>query len=75
VRRIFRGLNRLLPVRYRGEDDERYWEAYILFAATDNDEAERLFEAMTDDALGCSDEPDHECPHFRFASLRPLEEE
>ena len=62
----------MMPVRYQGNKGERYWEVYLLFAAKNQEEADRLYDSLHE-ALGCVDE-DHDCPHFRFSSLRPLDE-
>lgn len=39
------------------------------------DEFDRLHDAALDaatEALGCTDEKDHECPHFQLAAGRPV---
>ncbi len=59
----------------RDEDTRPYFEASILFQATDMVEAERFFDAMVD-ALECGDcGEDKPCPHFRVAGLHQLNDD
>ena len=63
--------------RHPATNDPRpYFEVTHMFQARDMAQAEFLFEGMID-ALGCNDMcgPDRPCPHFRFGSLRQLDEE
>lgn len=65
--------------RVRKSQDERpYFEANVIFQASDMDEADRLFDGMLD-AIGCDGDEargeDEPCPHFRVGGLHRMEEE
>lgn len=66
-----RWLNRInRPIN---EDERPYFEASVIFQADDTDEADKLFEAMTD-ALGCSERCATEsCPHFRVGGFHRMD--
>lgn len=68
--KLFRGINRILPIRFRGQDDTKYFEAAVIFAAADQDHATHLFNLLCD-SLDCDE---HDCL-LQFATLRPLHEE
>lgn len=62
-------------LHHQPKDARPYYEASIIFQATDMDEASRLWETM-EEALGCHGEgDDHICPHFRVSGLHQLDEE
>lgn len=76
MRRFKRWFRERRWIATHGPADERpYFEATHCFQAADQDEAEALWEKMTE-ALGCSEKcADEQCPHFRVGSLRLLEDD
>ena len=54
--------------------EETYFAINLIVRADSQEEADSLLDRMQE-AIGCTDDPDHECPHFRFAAVKPLSNE
>ena len=48
-------------------DETKTYEATVYYTARDVEHANDLFDDMLG-GLGCTDDPDHECPHFSFGA-------
>lgn len=59
------------------KDKRPYFDANVIFQATDMEEAEALFDKMLE-AIGCEEcleNEDKPCPHFRIGGLHLMEED